>query len=185
MTSRSLGDNEPVTSSGPTIVEAPSELRDLWRQENSPLPARWRKQYPQLFDDDDLRHAQGRQPLGHFCEWVTAIHLYERDGSRSLVEKYDTFSNHFHNHRRKGHRRKVAEYERVVPQDQREALHEICSEFRVQLPDLLVIASDGSSFSFVEVKGPGDRLSVKNADSHEKIGELLGVPVEIVKVVLR
>jgi hypothetical protein len=165
-----------------TTVYCPRGLRQLWREEGSTVPAQWYEQYPALFDDDDLRIAQGPQRVHHFCEWFAAIYLFHRDGARSLVEKYDTYENHWHNQLRRRHRRKVAEYERVVPEDQRRVLHEIGSTFRVQLPDLLVISNDGTSFSFAEVKGPGDGLSPDQADANSAISERLGVSVEILKV---
>jgi len=114
----------------------------------------------------------------------TAIHLFQRDGSRSLVEKYDTYENHRLNHRSKGHRRKVAEYERVVPEPKRQVLHEICTKFGVQLPDLLVLASDGTSFAFAEVKGATDNtLNRENQRGmRDAIWKRLRVPVDVIKV---
>lgn len=171
--------NEPVTE-----VDCPPDLHQLWRTEDTTLPAQWREQYPQLFDDDDLRLAQGPQRRNHFCEWFAAIHLFQRDGARSLVEKYDTFENHRLNHLRKGHRRKVADYEKVVPEDKRQVLHEIGSRFRVQLPDLLVLSGDGRSFSFAEVKGPTDHTLKRENQwgSRCAIRTQLGVSVEVIKI---
>jgi len=110
--------------------------------------------------------------------------LFQRDGSRSLVEKYDTYENHRLNQRRKKHRRKVAEYERVVPETQRQILHEICSECRVQLPDLLVLPADGTSFAFAEVKGASDdTVNRENQRGmRDAIWERLGLPVEVIKI---
>lgn len=167
-----------------TTIYCPPTLRDLWRSENSVLPSQWHAQYPNLFDDDDLTLAQGPQRQNHFCEWFVAIHLFHRDGSRSLVEKYDTYENHQKNHLSKTHRLKVAEYERVVPEAQRLLLHEICSEYAVQLPDLMAISANGDSFSFVEVKGPGDTTLTRwdQRGSREAIRHRLKVPVEVVEV---
>jgi hypothetical protein len=141
-----------------------------------------------LFGDDDLaqivNQASGLKMKGyHFAEWYSAIYLFQRDGLQSLVEKYDTYENHALNQRRKIDRRKAAEYERVVPDRHRQKHHEICSEFHVGLPDLLVIRTNGT-YSFAEVKGPGDRLSEKQIASHKRIQEELKVPVEIIKVEL-
>ena len=170
---------EPVT----TIFCAP-ELREQWREDGTTLPGQWRQQYPRLFDDDDLKLAMGPQRKHHFCEWFAAIHLYHRDCSRSLVEKYDTYESHSLSHLSKGHRRKVEEYERLVPEHQRETLHEICGTFRVQLPDLFVIAADGVSFSFAEVKGPGDHtLNRKDQrESRDAIRTRLKIRVEVIAV---
>lgn len=173
-----------MTSERVTILTCPSSLRELWREEGSALPRRWREQYPWLFDDDDLNLAQGPQRRNHFCEWFSAIHLFHRDGSRSLVEKYDTYENHRLNQQRKRHRRKVAQFERVVSEDQREVLHEICASYRVQPPDLFVISADGGSFSFAEVKGPGDNTLNRRdqRESRDAIRDRLGVRVEVIKV---
>ena len=173
--------NESVTP-----ASCPRNLRDLWRQQGSPLPGRWREQYPELFDDDDLRLAQGPQRKNHFCEWFAAIYLFQRDGARSLVEKYDTYENHRHNHLQKGHRRKVEEYESVVTEKERQILHAICSKYGVQLPDLLVMPADDSKFSFAEVKGPNDNTLNRpdQRGSREAIRKRLKVQVEIIKVYL-
>ncbi len=171
-----------------TTIYCPRVLPELWRQgggEPPELAKQWHRQYPELFDDDDLVHVKKQATDGyHFYEWYAAIHLFQRDGSRSLVEKYDTYENHRLNHRRHKHRRKVAEYERAVPESQREILHEICSEFRVQLPDLLVLPIDGISFAFAEVKGATDG-TVNRKDQRgmrDAIWERLRVPVEIIAV---
>jgi hypothetical protein len=172
-----------------TTIYCPQVLPELWRQglpgEPPELAKQWHRQYPELFDDDDLVHVQNQARRGyHFYEWYAAIHLFQRDGSRSLVEKYDTYENHQLNQRRQKHRRKVAEYERVVPESQREILHAICSEFRVQLPDLLVLPVDGISFAFAEVKGATDG-TVNREDQRgmrDAIWERLRVHVEIIAV---
>lgn len=57
-----------------------------------PLADEWVRQYPQLFDADDLRQTI-KQPAGHFCEWFVAIYLYHRHGALSLIEKY-AYANH-------------------------------------------------------------------------------------------
>lgn len=175
---------------GVTTIYCPQVLHDLWRQglngEPPELAKQWHRQYPELFDDDDLVHVRNQALSGyHFSEWYAAIHLFQRDGSRSLVEKYDTYENNRLNHiQRNTHRRKVAEYERVVPESQRQILHEICSECSVQLPDLLVLPIDGMSFSFAEVKGPTDGTLWREDQRRmrDAIWERLRVPVEIIAV---
>jgi hypothetical protein len=175
----------------PTTIYCPRALPDLWRQADPgqppPLATRWREQYPDLFDEDDLALLVNQARRGyHFYEWYAAIHLFQRDGSRSLVEKYDTYENHRLNHRRQGHRRKVAEYERVVPESQRQVLHEICSLCRAQLPDLLVMPADGTSFAFAEVKGATDGSLHRQGQRcvRDAILQRLGVPVEVIRVCL-
>ena len=41
----------------------------------------------------------------HFAEWYAAIHLFVHDGVRSVIEKYDTYDNHFYGHLAKRHLR--------------------------------------------------------------------------------
>ncbi len=168
-----------------TTFCAPS-LRTLWRQAGSPLPARWHAQYPDVFDVDDLKLAEGKQRQNHFAEWVAAIYLFERDGSRSLVEKYDTYENHRRGSISRSHRRKVSEYERVASEADRTVLHEIGKEFGVQLPDLFVISPDDRSYGFAEVKGPGDRTFKRpnQRGSRFAIRKRLGVSVEVIEVSL-
>jgi hypothetical protein len=64
-----------------TLTLCAPSLRTLWRQANSPLPALWHAQYPDLFDADDLKLAEGKQRQNHFAEWVAAFYLFKRDGS--------------------------------------------------------------------------------------------------------
>jgi hypothetical protein len=86
------------------------------------------------------------------------------------------------------HSLKLARYRSVLSEDQLRELESIRKwggrEEKVQLPDLFVMTPDFSSFSFAEVKGPGDRLSQNQIESHAAIRNRLGVPVEIIKVVL-
>jgi hypothetical protein len=150
------------------VIYCSGALRNRWP---SPLATEWLGDYPGLFDQDDLRLA-ANQPANHFCEWFTAIHLFHRDNAVSLVEKYG-FGNHA---------RKVNIFQRLIPGDQRKSLLSIAEEFKVQLPDLLVFPPDGASYSFAEVKGPGDRISPRQATSHRAIRARLGVGVEIFEV---
>ncbi len=117
------GHHGAVTVENVTTIFCPPGLRELWRQEGSALPSFWHQHYPQLFDEDDLRIANGPQRLGHFSEWFAAIHLFHRDGSISFIEKYDTYENHRNNRlHRNTHARKIAEYERIVSEEQRQFL---------------------------------------------------------------
>lgn len=53
------------------------------------LAEEWREKYPERFDDENLKLlAMQHQPMYHFCEWFSAILLYEATGYRSLVEGY-------------------------------------------------------------------------------------------------
>jgi hypothetical protein len=178
-------------SGGPrTVIYCPQAVHDLWRDSERGRPSelvnQWRRQYPGLFDDEDVDHIVNQTPDGyHLAEWFSAILLFQRDGVRSLIEKYDTYENHALGHIRRKHPRKVAEYERVVPEIHRQVHHEICSRFNVQLPDLLVLPADGS-YSFAEVKGPNDG-SENDPDQvamRTAIWAELAVPVEMILVKL-
>jgi hypothetical protein len=148
-------------------IFCPQALSDLWRAgEINELANLWSLQYPGLFDEVDLHIAQRQRPY-HFPEWFTAVHLFQREGARSMVEKYD---------QPKSHPGKYARYERVTTKEQRRDLLHICEEKidgdGVQLPDLFVTALDESEFWFAEIKGPGDKLSKRQLISHERIRSL-------------
>jgi len=75
-----------------TIQYAESQ-RDRLR--SSELVNIWARQYPKIFDKDDIRITK-EQPNYHFFEWLAAIIIYNSTGYLSLVEKYD-----FQNHKKK------------------------------------------------------------------------------------
>lgn len=155
-----------------TTIYCPHSLRNQWPY---PLAQQWNDQYPGLFDNHDLAlaHSQGAPRKYHFYEWFAAIHLFHRDGSHSLVEKYVYPS----------HRRKVALCRGILTDEQWDSLIAI-EHSHVQLPDLMVLGSDGRSFSFAEVKGGHDHLLPAQLASHQKIRDQLGVEVEVLNVVL-
>ncbi len=145
-------------------------MRERWWP--LPLAQQWSLQYPGLFDFDDLRQAVN-QPDKHFHEWYAAIHIFQRDGSVSLVEKCAYESNPV----------KYERYMNLLSQETRDKLDSILAEWGgVQLPDLMVIAPDHRTISFAEVKGPGDRLNNCHSKNHDAIREL-GFGVELIKVV--
>jgi VRR-NUC domain len=154
----------------PTTIQCPSAIRDLWPD---PLACQWLEQYPHLFDEVDLKLAQN-QPSYHFCEWFAAIHLFKRDGVHSLVEKY-VYQNH---------PAKAARLAAVLSEQERAILDDIERTYLAQPPDLFVFAPGTHRYWFVEVKGPGDKLSPTQLASHEAITRRLGVPVEVIKVVI-
>jgi hypothetical protein len=173
-----------------TSIYATEALFRMWRAsprgETSALAAQWSRQYPGLFDQDDLDLIVNQACDGyHFAEWYAAIHLFVRDGARSVIEKYDTYENHYHDHRQKTHLYKISLYESAVPEEHRALHHEICSRHRVQLPDLLVLAPDGS-YGFAEVKGPTDGTinSPKQVGMRNDIRSTLGVRAEVISVAL-
>ena len=151
-----------------TIIYCTRSLRDSWPD---PLATHWQAAYPNLFDGDDLRLTV-TQPWTHFWEWYAAIHVFQRDHAHSLVEKYGCRS----------HPDKQATYAALLRDDERAMLDEICAAHHVQSPDLLSYLPDLSRYWFVEVKGPGDRLSAGQRASHDAIEERLGVKVEVIRV---
>jgi hypothetical protein len=79
-------------------------LQSRWKQ-GKVAPA-WKRQYPQLFDDDDLRLAKSQGHMGyHFYEWLAAIILHHATGYHALVAKYQ-FGKHV---------RKEAILEKLLP----------------------------------------------------------------------
>jgi hypothetical protein len=152
-----------------TIYFTP-ELRARWPV---PLAAEWRASYPNLFDDDDLRLAT-RQPDYHFCEWLAAVHLCQRDGVHALLEKY-AYENHA---------RKVRLLSELLPPQDQEFLRSFKDRLGVQPPDLLLFRPDRSEYWFAEIKGPGDRLSEAQRESHKHIATTLHVEVELITVEL-
>lgn len=148
-----------------------AQLRKLWPQS---LARRWHEEYPNIFDIDDVRLAE-RQSKNHFCEWFTAIHLFQSRGVLSLIEKY---------RRVKAHPAKKDRFERIFPEAERRILNDICADCAVQPPDLLTYAPDFTERGFAEVKGPGDRLPDKQLRSHEALArELINkLTVEVIEV---
>jgi hypothetical protein len=156
-------------------IYCPRALYKRWRNtETAEIAELWASLYPFLFDEQDLEIARN-QRSNHFNEWFTAIHLFHEAGAVSMVEKFDQPSHH----------RKLERYERIVPASERESLLAICNEeiegHRVQLPDLLVTSRDGSTFWFVETKGPHEPVSARQLISHDRIRGL-GVRVEVLRV---
>ena len=152
-----------------TTIYCTQQLRDLWPV---PLALQWRQQYPDLFDDDDLRLTK-LQNRNHFCEWFAAIHLFQSRGVLSLIEKY---------RRKEAHPHKWERFVRLLSPEQRDLLNNICKSCAVQPPDLLLYAPDLRDFWFAEIKGPRDDLSEKQRRSHTAITEQLKVSVEMIEV---
>ena len=132
-----------------------------------PLADEWHREYPQLFDDDDLRITQ-QQEQGHFYEWLAAITLFHRSGVLALVEKY-LFG--------RAHPRKDRIVRRLLTPDQIACLRSLPN----QPPDLLLYTPTFDRFWFAEVKGPTDHLRPVQLRTHETIMATLGVEVEIVR----
>ena len=89
------------------IIYCTQELRDRWPVSLARL---WRNDYPNLFDDDDVRLSR-LQTRNHFNEWFAAIYVFHSRGLLSLIEKY-----------RRSHPRKKPIFERLLSFDQRQLL---------------------------------------------------------------
>ena len=135
----------PRDPSDPIVFQFDPKEREAWKR--GELIDDWFMKYPFLFDSDNWRNAKGFQhQFGyHFAEWYAAIQLYKKYRLLSIVGKYKYQS----------HRWKWAALHMVVRR--KEDRDVILS--KVKRPDLLVYTKDYSQYCFVEVKGPGDRLS--------------------------
>ena len=144
----------------------PIEYSDTQRQRfrNGELVALWKRRYPAIFDDDDVRLALS-QPSAHFGEWLAAITIFNATGHLSLLEKYALPS----------HRRKLRLFEKIVPKEQRDLMdaHPVV----VQSPDLFVYSEDRKDWYYCEVKVDSDRLRPKQITFFERIMEITGRPV--------
>jgi hypothetical protein len=154
-----------------STIHCTNAIRSLWP---TPLARQWLQQYPDIFDQHDLRLTVN-QPRNHFSEWFAAIHLFHRDGAHSLIGKY-LFQNH---------RQKVARLASVLSVRELEILRKVCAECAVQPPDLFAFIPKTGRYWFAEVKGPGDRLKPKQVKSHAELARELGVPIEIISVKIR
>jgi hypothetical protein len=129
----------------------------------------WQQRYPKIFDKDDLRLAESQRRLHcHFFEWLAAILLFEKTGYWSLVEQYQ-----FHNHKRK---------QTVLQKiDSCDLFEAIALPGKAQCPDLLVYAPDFSEWYFCEVKGPSDKIRKNQVLHFQKLAELTGKPVRLIR----
>lgn len=125
-----------------STVQFDPNLRKEWLA--GKLPKKWKKEYPELFDEDDLRIAL-TQPQYHLYEWLVAIHFYKR-GFKVLVEQYIY----------KTHRRKLRILSEIIGEKGLLFLIKASRDLKSQPPDLFVYK--GHRFFFVEVKAPKDKL---------------------------
>jgi len=151
-----------------TAIHFSKQMRDRWPM---PLASEWHAMYPDLFDDDDLRLALS-QPRKHFYEWLSAIHLFQRDGALSLVEKYG-YGNHA---------RKVERLNSILGDDGAAFVRSLRPLRKVQPPDLFVYVPGSMRFWFAEVKGPTDSLMPKQTESHGQLADRFGTEIEIITV---
>jgi hypothetical protein len=125
----------------------------------------WAKQYPMLFDKNDISNAKN-QPKNHFFEWLAAIVIFNTTGNLSLVEKYE-----FQNQPRK---RKILKM--ILNKDQLDIL----GADKRQCPDLFVYSSDYKDWFFCEVKGHKDKLRVSQRNYFRQLEKTLKKPVYVI-----
>lgn len=146
----------------------PEQQREAFRE--GALREQWAEQYPQLFDDDDLRIARN-QPRYHFCEWLAAIRIYETTGYLSLVEKY----------RYKAHPAKRAKVRTIAPEHADFILDDLGRQSEHgQFPDLMVYAPDFADWWFCEVKGPNDGFRPNQREFFAEVYRRTGRPIRLV-----
>lgn len=164
------GDVQGIVEIGTVEIERAQKERWL----SGRLAPEWRRRFPELFDEDDLRLAQGPQgPMGyHFVEWLAAIVLHHSTGYRSLVSKYE-FGNHL------AKQRVVAQ---LLPPQVRVGLRDRVEYGRAQPPDLLMYAPDLSDWFFCEVKGPGDALRPQQVRKFGALATMTGRPVRLLRL---
>jgi hypothetical protein len=139
----------------------------LWKQ--------WAREYPSAFDEADVRLVAPRAPYGRlFFEWFVAAH-YARQGYCVLVGKYQFW---------KAHPGKAMVFRRVAPPLVLDLLTNRNAFGRRQGPDLFVYSKDESEWFFAEVKGPGDTLSLGQAEFFREIERRSGgKDIELVRAV--
>ena len=130
------------------------------------MSVRWRAEYPNAFDDEDLRLALSQNRY-HFGEWCVAVH-YAKLGYDVLVEKYLY----------KNHPRKLEIINGFFTPEQIDFLK--YPKPRHQAPDLFVYK--GKDFFFVEVKRDSDRLGKSQQTCFENIEKEFGCKVILVSI---
>jgi hypothetical protein len=149
---------------GLSTVEYTESQRDRFR--SGELVRIWAKQYPRIFDKDDVR-ITSKQPNYHFFEWLAAVIIYNSTGYLSLIEKYE-----FQNHERKQKTlRKLMTNEQMA---------QLCFP-GVQCPDLLIYSPDYKDWLFCEVKGSRDKLRKEQIRYFEKLYKVTGKQTYVIE----
>lgn len=144
--------------------------RDLFR--NGHLVEEWSLGYPMLFDSDDIRIAINQRQLGyHYYEWLAAILIYHTTGYLSLVETYAY----------KSHARKRQVLETLVTGEVLDFIASKGIQSVIQCPDILVYAPGGIDWFFCEVKGPRDKLRVKQLEFFDELTQVTGREIKVVR----
>jgi hypothetical protein len=160
------------------MIELPQTLtysiKDQEAFRASDLVRKWVDQHPDLFDAKDRETALNQCIYGyHFFEWYTAIQLKLEFGLLSLQQKY-FFSEHPEKHQ---------VLEQLGASDLKQWHASRRKSFgRTQPPDLLVYLPDYSCWTFCEVKGPQDRLRVKQKDYFDALCAISGKKLNIVRL---
>lgn len=138
---------------------------ELWNQ--------WGKQYPDLFELQDIEIARNQARNGyHFFEWISAILLWHTTGYLSIVEHYE-FTRH---------KEKRAKLQRLVSPDVFDLITNHKENYgNTQCPDLLVYSPDYTDWFFCEVKGPKDRISPSQKILFDELSRVSGKDIGIVK----
>lgn len=151
-------------------VAIPRSLQEQWKR--GTLAADWAVRFPNLFDEDDLRLATSQGPRGnHFSEWIAALMLHRATGYLSLVQKYE-FANHA---------RKQQVVRRLLDSETLGILRDRSQHGSAQAPDLLMYSPDFADWFFCEVKGPGDRLRAPQLQKFQKLAQVTGRPVRLLR----
>ena len=144
--------------------------RELFR--NGSLVEEWSSAYPMLFDSDDIRIAHNQRHLGyHYYEWLAAILIYHTTGHLSLVETYAY----------KSHAKKRQILETLVTGDVLDFIASKGIQSVTQCPDLLVYTPNDKSWFFCEIKGPRDKLRVKQVNFFEELAQVSGKEIKVVR----
>jgi hypothetical protein len=135
------------------------------------LLRQWTENYPNIFDVQDVKIALN-QPDYHFYEWLSAVMLWHSIGYLSLVEKYEF----------KRHKRKQEILMNLISSDLFVLVTDHKKEFgNTQVPDLFVYAPDMSDWFFCEVKGPHDKMSLKQNRFFEALSNTAKKPIYVMK----
>lgn len=143
------------------------------------LREEWYKDYPQLFDGDDLSMALN-QKNQHFGEWFIAIHYFKK-GRRVFIEHY-VYSRKKTNSSYAIREKKNEEVKRLLGREGFDFLRKPPGGKKIRPPDLFIFNEKGKFF-FAEVKwGHKDKLRDCQKTLFSQIKKKFGVEIELVYV---
>jgi hypothetical protein len=151
--------------------------RQQERFKNGELIKEWYKQFPDIFDEIDLKIALNQASMGyHFYEWLAAIVLFQTYGFYSLVEQYEF----------KTHKRKQDLLKHIVSKDIFDLITNHKRLFKgVQCPDLFVYSPDHSEWFFCEVKGNRDKIRNNQITFFDALAEKSQKPIYVIQLKLQ